>query len=47
MLGAEMGRILESKEQELAQTRELLRAAQRALDEERNRRDTLPNDQRR
>ena len=43
LIDAELRRMLTIKEQELAQTRELLRAA----DEELKRRDTLPHDQRR
>ncbi len=47
MLGAELRRMLRTKELQLVETRELLRAAERAIDEERNRRDRLPDDQRR
>ncbi len=47
MLDAELRRMLRTKEQQLAETRELLRAAERIIVEERNRRDRLPDDQRR
>ena len=47
ILDAELRRMLESKERELADTRELLRAAERAIEEERSRRDTFTNDRRR
>ncbi len=47
LIDAELRRMLTIKEQELTQTRELLRTAERAIDEQRDRRGIFTDDQRR
>jgi hypothetical protein len=47
LIDAELRRMLTVKEQELVQTRELLRAAERAIDEQRDSRGIFSDDQRR